>query len=88
MDVMSFSYSACETLAEIARLQSRGADAARWSLQATRVRDKLVDYLWDDARGACFDRDKNHRPQSVLTHQYAALHVLEQPARPRWRPAL
>lgn len=45
MDVMSFSYSACETLAEIARLQSRGADAARWSLQATRVRDKLVDYL-------------------------------------------
>lgn len=68
MDVMSFSYSACETLAEIARLQNRGADAARWSLQAARVRDKLVDYLWDDARGACFDRDKNHRPQSVLTH--------------------
>lgn len=66
--VMSFSYSACETLAEIARLQNRGADAARWSLQAARVRDKLVDYLWDDARGACFDRDKNHRPQSVLTH--------------------
>lgn len=38
MDVMSFSYSACETLAEIARLQNRGADAARWSLQAARVR--------------------------------------------------
>lgn len=87
MDVMSFSYSACETLAEIARLQSRGADAARWSLQATRVRDKLVDYLWDDARGACFDRDKNHRPQSVLTHNtLRCMYWNSLP--PRWRPAL
>lgn len=68
MDIMSFSYSARDTLAEIARLQDCGGDAARWSAKAAQVQEKLVNYLWDDARGACFDRDKNHRLQSVLTH--------------------
>ena len=68
MDVMSFSYSARETLAQIARIQDDGAATARWMADAAQVRKKIVDYLWDDARGACFDRDKNHVRQSVLTH--------------------
>ena len=68
MDVMSFSYSARDTLAQIARIQDDGAAAARWMAAAAQVREKIVAYLWDDDRGACFDRDKNHLPQSVLTH--------------------
>lgn len=28
----------------------------------------MVSYLWDDARGAMFDRDKNHNQMPTLIH--------------------
>ena len=32
------------------------------------VQDQMVSYLWDDARGAMFDRDKNHNQMPTLIH--------------------
>lgn len=68
MDVMSFSCSARQTLAEIARLCHQPEEAARWEQKAQEVRDKIRTYLWDDVRGACFDRDRSHQMMPVLTH--------------------
>lgn len=68
MDVMSYSYSARDTLAEISRIIGRADDFKRWTIAANEVKQKISSYLWDDVRGACFDRDKNHQVMPVLTH--------------------
>lgn len=68
MDVMSFSYSARDTLAKIAALRGDADGQARWRRAADAVRAKIAAYLWDDARGACFDRDNAHRVLPTLTH--------------------
>lgn len=47
----------------------RYADAqAQWAAKAKAVQDKMVSYLWNDARGAMFDRDKNHNQMPTLIH--------------------
>lgn len=68
MDVMSFSYSARETLAEICRIQGKEDRARSWLLAAGEVREKIRSYLWVEERGACFDRDRQHRILPTLIH--------------------
>ena len=68
MDVMSYSYSARDTLAEISRITGRADDVKRWTAAANEVKQKISSYLWDEERGACFDRDKNHQVMPVLIH--------------------
>ena len=68
MDVMSYSYACRETLAEIARISGDAEAPAQWAAKAKAVQDKMVSYLWDDARGAMFDRDKNHNQMPTLIH--------------------
>lgn len=68
MDVMSYSFSARDTLARIAELQGRKALAEHWRAKAQQVQAAITSYLWDEARSACFDRDKDHRPLPVLAH--------------------
>ncbi len=67
MDVMSFSYAARDTLAEISKIRRDGR-AAEWRSKAGAVARALHQGLWDEARGACFDRDKNGNPVDVLCH--------------------
>ena len=67
MDITSFSYAARDTLAQIGRIRGDGTEA-RWRAAADRVAAVLREKLWDDARGACYDRDKTGRTVDVLTH--------------------
>lgn len=68
MDIMSFSSSARETLAEISHIQQNEDRAAYWIKKAAEVKNKIRDYLWDEEKGACFDRDKHHNILPVMTH--------------------
>lgn len=66
-DVMSFSYSARETLAKISRLLGDGKEAD-WLKKADAVRQRMREYLWDEEIGALFDRDSRNQPIPALTH--------------------
>lgn len=68
MDIMSYSYSARHTIAEIATIQGDERVAAHWMAMANEVQGRMVSYLWDDARGALFDRDRYHRQMPALIH--------------------
>ena len=67
MDVMSYSYACRDTLGAISRIRKDGREAF-WRERADAVARDLRRMLWDERRGACFDRDKNGRPVDVLTH--------------------
>jgi hypothetical protein len=67
MDVMSYSHDARATLAKIAVLLGNGRET-EWQAKAKAVRDKIRSYLWDEEKGACFDRDSANRVMPVLLH--------------------
>lgn len=67
MDIMSFSFSAHDTLAEISRLLGDGREAY-WRGAAKAVADAMKARLWDESRGACYDRDRTGRTMPILTH--------------------
>ena len=67
MDLMGFSVSCRQTLARISGILTDGREA-EWQTKADRVRAAIQEKIWDDAAGACFDRDKNHRVLPILTH--------------------
>ncbi|MBR2718344.1 MAG: hypothetical protein IKB78_03485 [Clostridia bacterium] len=67
MDIMSFSYAARDTLAEISRIRGDGQEN-RWRAAAQEVAAALKEHLWDEARGACFDKDKHGYAMPTLTH--------------------
>jgi hypothetical protein len=67
MDMMSYSYDARMTLAKISALIGNGKEK-EWSDKAYAVQDKIRSYLWDDRRGACFDRDRDNVVMPALTH--------------------
>ena len=67
MDVTSFSYAARDTLAEISRIRGDGREAF-WRKAADEVAAVIREKLWDEERGACFDRDKNGRVIDVMCH--------------------
>jgi hypothetical protein len=67
MDMMSYSYDARKTLARIAALIGNGQEKL-WDDRAKAVQDKLHACLWDETRGACFDRDNQNRFMPALQH--------------------
>jgi hypothetical protein len=67
MDMMSYSYDARKTLAKIAALIGNGQEQS-WNDKAKAVQDKIRSYLWDDKRGACFDRDNQNKFMPALQH--------------------
>jgi hypothetical protein len=67
MDYMSYSYDMRITLARISVLLGNGREK-EWEDKAKNVQDKIHDYLWDEQRGACFDRDRNNRLIPALIH--------------------
>ncbi|MDR0353470.1 MAG: hypothetical protein LBI02_09030 [Opitutaceae bacterium] len=67
MDFMAYSYDARATLARLSVLLGNGRER-EWLARAAAVRDKLRAYLWDDARGACFDRDRDNKIIPALLH--------------------
>ncbi len=67
MDFMSFSYSARDTLAAISAILNNGK-AEDWRAKAKQVSDTIRSYLWNDQRGACFDRDRNQKFMDTLLH--------------------
>ena len=67
MDVMSFSFSARHVLAKISAVLKNG-ESDYWEEKALEVRRKIQDCLWDDKKGACFDRDKTGAVMPSLIH--------------------
>lgn len=67
MDIMSFSYANRDTLAQISTLRGDGREA-EWRQKANEVSKAMKDMLWDEQRGACYDRDKKGHVVDVLTH--------------------
>lgn len=67
MDVTSYSYACRDALAAISRIRQDGRETF-WRERAADVASALRRSLWNEARGACFDRDRTGRPVDVLTH--------------------
>jgi hypothetical protein len=67
MDYMSYSYDARITLAEISVLLGNGNEKL-WQDKAKAIQGKIRSYLWDDKRGACYDRDRNNQFMPALQH--------------------
>ena len=67
MDVTSWSYSARRTLAEICRIQGDPA-AESWERKSAEVADALRRRLWDERRGALYDRDRSGKTIDILCH--------------------
>ena len=68
MDVTSFSYACRDTLSEIALIRGDSAAAKKWRKLADEVANVLGTHLWDDKRGALFDKDKYGSVIDVLCH--------------------
>lgn len=68
MDVTSWSFAARRALAEICGIQGDAASAECWAGKAREVATALRNGLWDERRGAFFDRDKHGRTIDVLCH--------------------
>lgn len=68
IDIMSFSFSARETLADISAIMGRNEWAEKWRNKAQEVKNVIGQYLWNDEKGICLDRDKNHIPMTTITH--------------------
>jgi len=67
MDVTSWSYAARETIAEICRIRQDPAEQT-WRKKAASVAESLRKGLWNEERGALFDRDRNGQTIPVLCH--------------------
>ena len=68
MDVTSFSYACRDTLSEIALIRGDMDAAKKWRRLADDVASVLGTCLWDDKRGALFDKDKHGKTIDVLCH--------------------
>ena len=67
MDVTSWSFAARDTIAEICRIQGDSASEA-WRQKAASVAEALRKGLWDEKRGALFDRDRYGKTVDILCH--------------------
>lgn len=67
MDLMSYSYTARDILCEISKIRGDGNEE-KWRCAADEVAAVIREKLWDESRGACFDRDKNGNTVDVLCH--------------------
>ena len=67
IDFMGYSHANRSVLSQISILLANGR-AEYWENAAAAVRKKIKDYLWDEKRSACFDRDANNRVIDILSH--------------------
>ncbi len=67
MDVMSWSYACRDTLAGISRIRKDGEEE-KWHKKAALVAERMKEKLWDENRGAFFDRDRKGQKVDVLCH--------------------
>lgn len=67
MDIMSFSYTARDIRAEISKIRGDGREA-EWRAKAQAVADKIKSALWDEEKGACYDKDKHGNVMPQLIH--------------------
>lgn len=67
MDVMSYSCQCREILGLISDCLGIG-ESAYWQNGASKIRQKIRDYLWIAEKHACYDRDCNHNFMPVLIH--------------------
>lgn len=67
MDMMSYSYGNRDILHQISKILQNGEEHY-WQEKATEVKNKIRDYLWNDEKHACFDRDKYDNEMPTLTH--------------------
>lgn len=65
MLVMSYSCQGREVLAEVSRLLKNGEEEL-WKSGAEAVRRKIREYLWDEEKGACYDRDCDNKQMDTL----------------------
>lgn len=68
VDVMSYSYAARETLADICDIMKKEEWAVKWRKAAAEVGRKIRDFLWNEDLGICMDRDRHHRVMPVKMH--------------------
>jgi hypothetical protein len=67
MDIMSYSYSCREVLAEISEELENGMEKY-WHEKAGEVRKRIREYLWDEGRSCCLDRDRDNKVMPILLH--------------------
>jgi hypothetical protein len=67
MDIMSFSFTGRDVLSLISGELGNGKEAY-WRNKANEVKRKIKDYLWDENKHACYDRDKSNHTMSILLH--------------------
>ena len=67
MDVTSWSCAARRTVAEICRIQGDAA-AGEWEKKSGTAAAALRRHLWDEQRGALYDRDRTGRKIDILCH--------------------
>ena len=67
MDVTSWSISALRTVAQICRIQQDPA-AEEWDRKANETAEALRRGLWNEQKGALYDRDRNGKPIDILCH--------------------
>lgn len=67
MEIMAYSYANRAALAEISSILNNN-EAKEWREKAAAVRDKVKNYLWDNDRHACYDRDCDNKPIDCLSH--------------------
>ena len=68
MDIMSFSYSARNTIAMIRTIQNDPEGSREWREKANCTARVMREHLWDERSGACFDRDSRGHVIPVLCH--------------------
>jgi hypothetical protein len=68
MDFMSYSYAAKDTMAEIAALKGNKELFDRHRQDADELKKRIRDILWDEEKGAFFDRNNKHQQMNTLIH--------------------
>lgn len=67
MDIMSYSFSARQTLSRISKELDNGREQL-WQEKAHAVHKKIKRYLWDEKKNACFDRGPDNEVLPELIH--------------------
>ena len=68
MDFMSYSYAARDCMAEIAQIKGDTELFSRHRQEADELKKRIRDILWDEEKGAFFDRDNKHDQMNTLVH--------------------
>ena len=67
MDVMGYSHITRHVLSQISALLGNGK-SEYWAEKTAAVAQKVRDYLWNDEKDACYDRDQNNEFIDILLH--------------------